>query len=472
MDQTTNFVAGRVRRMLLTRAWFALFVAVIIGLIFGAFANPRTLIRPIQNLGVSTQVTNAQFKKGTIVTLTAPKVVDTGIYYTGTSANHIGAIETKDGFMIIIVSSSKTSVFNQKNVKMTGTVSALDSEISSRISSEARSSAAPVQFNYTSTWVLALVFTWIGAILILLLVIYFISRLTLLGSPERAQAYRQLVKKGSSVSVADLAAKLDEAAANGTVTRVGKTLYFCPEVIAIFGGAIGQLHPTADLLWVYPHVVRRRIYGFIPSGSNWSVVLCFADKRKINATVKNEAAAKGEVQQILGIYPNMLSGYSSDRAAKFQMGRMEDLRAEIAHQVPTPQGPPASDDLNFRDVEVAKAELGTAAAEAQQALHDPALLSGAGTVPSAAVASDTPYEQKQSYYGRGARLTSPTDKETRKDVKALKKQDKVKRTRGELDTSDVSAPPAEMQAEAPQEATAPKEESSFGLGDDEFGGDF
>jgi len=443
----------------MTRAWLAFVIVVIIGIVFAFSANPSTLITPVQRLGVSTQIPNSRFKNGTAVSLTAPQVVKTGLSYTGDRSEDIGAIQTKDGFMLVIVPSSETAVFSQKNVKMTGTISTLDSKIPSHLSSTDQAYAAPMQLNYGSGWVTTVVFTWIGALAIILLALYFISRLVMLALPEYTRVYRRLVKKGSPMSVADLAAKLDEAAANGALTKVGKALYFCPEVTAFFAGAVGQLHQTSELIWVYPHVVRRRVYG-VPAGANWSVVLCFADKRQVNATVKNEDQAKVEIQQLLGIYPNMLSGYSSDRAAKFKTGDIDALRAELQNQPPRPVVPPTP-----------------TGPRPDAPPHDPALLSG--MPPSAAVASDTPYEQNQRYYGRGGMLTSKTDKQTRKDIKAIKAARKAagepkekKRRRGEFDTRDVSAPPSGMQASAPKEATAPSEESSFGLSDDEFGGDF
>ena len=463
MDQTTNFIAGRVRRAMLNRAWLALIIVLIVGFIFAVSSNLSTLFTPIQHLGDSSQITIAQLKRGTAVTLTAQKIINTGMYYTGDNSGSVGAIPVKDGYVIVVVPSSKTSVFNQANTQMTGTVSTLASEISTRLTTAERAATAPMQFNYGSSWVLLLGFTYFAALVIVVLTLYFISRLLMMTMPERARVYRRLVKKGSAVSVADLASKLDEAAANGTLTKVGKTLYFCPGVMAYFTGAVGQLHPTSDLLWIYPHVVRRRVYG-VRAGSNWSVVLCFADKRQANSRVKNEDMAKQCVQQLLGIYPNMLSGYSPDRAAKFKTGDMDSLRAEIQNRPPSPAPVPTGPDA---------------------APHDPALLSG--LAPSAAVASDTPYEQDQRYYGRTGMLTSKTDKEMRKDIKAIKAARKAagagtpgtpttpapsKRQRGEFDARDVSAPPAGMQASAPKEATAPKEEKSFGLGDDEFGGDF
>jgi len=311
------------------------------------------------------------------------------------------------------------------------------------------------------------VLTWGGVILLVLLVLYFISRFVMMGAPDHTRVYRRLVKKGSATPASDLAAKIDEAAANGTLKKVGKMLYFCPEAMAFFAANMGQLHPSGDLVWIYPHVVRRRAYG-VPVGSNWSVVLCFADRRQANATVRNEVQAKELVQQLLGVCPGVLSGYSSDRAAKFKTGHIDDLRAEMQHRPPqttppVPTGPTA-----------------------QAPSYDPALLSGAGTPPGAAVASDTPYEQRRNYYGRGSVLTSKTDKETRRDMKALKKQAKEQgqpeqpgqgqqggaKGRGELDTRDVSAPPIDMQASAPKEATAPPEETSFGLSDDDFNSDF
>ncbi|MCL2332771.1 MAG: hypothetical protein FWC54_04725 [Actinomycetia bacterium] len=443
MEQTDNFVAGKVRKILVSRAVTALIVAAIIaGIAVAVGVNFNKLTKPVTHLGVSTSLTNSQFKGGMIVSLTAPDVKDTGIYYTGDSNSSIGAIETKDGYLLVNIPSGKKAIFDQQNVKLTGMVATISSELSQHVDTFAsdiaqqskwtpaeetafRASFPDLQLNYAGSWQFNVALAWASVVIPVLLALYAISRLVLLGSPQRSNIWRGLVKKGSPVSADELAAKIDEAAANGTLRQVDKALFFTPTAMVAFSGGSGggssQLHPLSDLIWVYPLVVRTRIYGAIPAGSNWRVVLCFADKRKVEVMTRNEAKARELDAEILALCPGVLAGYSADRQAKFNLGNMDELRLEASGKV----------------------------------------------AQSAPTAADTPYEQKQSYYGRAPIMTSKTDKEVRKLTRAAKKA-----KRGELDAHDVSAPPAGMEATAPPPATAPPEETSFGLGDDEFGTDF
>ncbi|MCL2882473.1 MAG: hypothetical protein FWF45_06270 [Coriobacteriia bacterium] len=469
MDQTLNFVAGRVRKMLLVRAWISIVIAaIIVGIAVAAGAPFRSLLKPVQDLGSSTQVRTSQIKTNMIVRIKAERVYDTGIYYYGDSSGKVGIVNLEDGALLINIPSAQESVIGKTDVQLTGAIGdvsttrksnvdkfvgaiAQDEKMTAADQAQLRASIPNVQLNYNGSWMIGLVVTWLAVVAVALLLLDAISRFVLLGAPERSSTYRRLVKKGSPVSVAELAAKLDEAAANGIVKEVGKTLYFCPEVVASFAGASGQLHPADDLIWIYVKVMRRRIYGVIPSGSSWSVMLCFTDKRTVTMAARNEAQANDRIQEILSVHPNVLSGHSSDRQAKFNMGNMDALRQDLQNQ-----GHPA-----------AAAAAPTAAGP--QEPHDPALLSGPGTAPTPAPTSTL--EQKQSW--TTGRFTSKTDKEVRKLTKAAKKETKGKKGRGELDARDVSAPPEGMQASAPKEATAPPEESSsFGLGNDEFGGDF
>ncbi|MCL2654400.1 MAG: hypothetical protein FWD65_01695 [Coriobacteriia bacterium] len=476
MDQTTNFVASRVRKLLLARALISIVIAVIIvGVAMAAGAPFRSLLKPVKNLGTSTQISTSQIKTNMIVRIKADEIYDTGIYYYGDSSGKVGIVNLKNGALLINIPSAQESVIGKTNVELTGAIATITSTRSGNVDkfingiaqdekmtagqqAALRASIPDVQLNYNNGWVFSLALTWIATIACALLILDAISRLILLGSPERSSAYRRLVKKGSPVSVAELAAKLDEAAAGGTVTRVGKSLYFCPEVVASFAGASGQLHPADDLIWIYVKVMRRRIYGVVPAGSNWSVMLCFTDKRAVTMAARNEAQAKDRIQEILSIHPNVLSGHSSDRQAKFNMGNMDALRRDLQNQ-----GHPVAS--------TAPAPIPAASGavqEPQPQPHDPALLSGPGTAPVPAPTSAL--EQKQSW--ATGQFVSKTDKEVRRQMKAAKKEARAKRRRGEFDARDVSAPPVDMQASAPKEATAPHEASSFGLGDDEFGGDF
>ena len=449
MEQTSNFVEGKVRKALLRAALICIVIAaIIIGIAVAAGVRPSTLTHPVTQLGLSTQVAGSRFKSGMIVSVTAPDVKDTGIYYTGDNNSRVGAIETKDGYLLVNIPSGKSSVFGQSNVKITGEVEKVSAALSQHVDSFAstvaqqqqwtseqetafRKAFPGVQLYYASSWQFLIGLAWAAVIIPALLLIFAISRLALLGTPERSGVWRRLVKKGSTPSATELAARLNEAAVNGTVKQVGKFLYFSPAVVGYFAGVYSQLHPLGDLVWIYPHVVRRRMYG-IPTGSSWSVVLCFGDKRKANMVARNEGQAKEFIQEIQGVCPQVLSGYSADRQTKFNLGNMDALRHDSQGQTPPPVYLPGS-----------------------SAPPPPV------AAPGEAVTTETPYEQKQSYWGRGAILTSKTDKEVRKQMKAARKA-----KRGELDTRDRSAPPAGM------EATAPPEETSFGLGDDDFGGDF
>ena len=458
MEQVSSFVTGKIRKILRNSALRALLLAlVIVAIACAAHANFSLLIRPVQLLGDASRVKNSQFKQGAIVNLKAGQVIDTGIYYYGESKGKVGAIATSDGYLLIDIPDSNTSLIGKKNVRITALVDAISTDRSSKVNElvsyiakdeqltaiqqrQLRAAFADVQLRQGNSWIGTLVAVWIAALAAVLLLVYAISRLILLGAPERSRVYRRLVTKGSGDSIAGLATKLDEAGANGTITRIGKSLYFSPEVVGAFLGWTGQLHPVKDLIWVYPHVTRQRVNG-IPAGATWSVDLCFADGRKVRMGVRKEAQAKDRIQEILSLCPTVLSGYSADRQAKFSKGNMDALRQEQQARTSRP-GPTATQPV----------------APPLESAGDPASTSA------------TSRAAKQAPSAPQAAYVAPNY--ARKQARAAKKAAKRARKRGEFDASDVSAPPAGMQASAPKEATAPAEEMSFGLHDDEFGHDF
>ena len=76
-------------------------------------------------------------------------------------------------------------------------------------------------------------------------------------------------------------------------------------------GGYDMLYDVNDLVWAYQQTTRHRLYGIIPMGKSYSLMLCTADGKRQSITMSDKAT-KEILTQLRGSFPNTVIGYSKE----------------------------------------------------------------------------------------------------------------------------------------------------------------
>ncbi len=253
-------------------------------------------------------------------------------------------------------------------------VSALLENIEPDRKAELEAALLPVTLNATSDWRLP---GTIGALTVLLVILAFLAY-----SVRNALAYKTPSKHGRVRTAAQgdpqqfldwLDADLAASAASSPAKLIVGSHH-----LALTRNA--KLIPQADLVWAYPSVVQRRVYG-VPVGKKYGIQLCEKYGRT-STTELSEQDCQAALHRISQTAPWAALGYSQLFSAKWNQARTA-FAAEIeqrrqahqqtsAHFQPNAQAPSAQPALAGAITQPAQpAPIGQPAAAAW-----PRLLSG------------------------------------------------------------------------------------------------
>lgn len=138
-------------------------------------------------------------------------------------------------------------------------------------------------------------------------------------APKGHAALRPLVKTPGALDAASRQIEADIGARR--IAKLGDGVQLTSTHL-VHSSALGfKVKPLADLLWAYPVVITKKMYGFIPTGKSYAATLAFADAE---TSYKGREPQTLEVMRHLSLVaPWVLIGHSADLETAYKKQRRE-----------------------------------------------------------------------------------------------------------------------------------------------------
>lgn len=88
-------------------------------------------------------------------------------------------------------------------------------------------------------------------------------------------------------------------------------------LILLRHGSSHYLYDSNDLVWAYKQITRQKLYGIIPIGKTFSLMLKLSNGKEI-AVPMNEAKVKEQLEKLIQQFPTCAIGYSDQLAGMYR----------------------------------------------------------------------------------------------------------------------------------------------------------
>lgn len=150
-------------------------------------------------------------------------------------------------------------------------------------------------------------------------------------------ACQKQVKKKLEALYGDNTERADELLRRLMDTPSVNKMHIDSGFILLRTGWSQALLDSDDLVWAYKQTVTQKLYGIIPMGKSYRLVLKTADKRELPVVMK-EKLIKEQLAKILHHFPNCAIGYSDQMAALYKKDPAIMRQVAAAQREKTPRG--------------------------------------------------------------------------------------------------------------------------------------